>query len=95
MPNRRGGFEQWRRFIRRHGGFEPGVRFANVLMEVARKERRQRQFGKHDQLHAALVRPLHQPDHARDGDRSRFGLLDRPKLGGGDGNDAGQQHLLS
>jgi hypothetical protein len=40
------------------------------------------------------VRPFQQPNHPSDGDRSWFGLLDRPKLSGGQGDDAGQGFLL-
>ena len=80
--------EQRRGFVRRHRRFEPAVRLGDVLVVVAREERGQRQFGEHHQFDAALMRVLHQPDHALDGDRAGLGLLDRPELRGGDGDDA-------
>ena len=81
--------EQRRGFVRRHGGFEPEIGLGDVLMIMARKERGQRQFGEHHQLHPAFMRPLHQPHHALHRDGARFRLLDRPELSGGDGKDAG------
>ena len=42
------------------------------------EERRKRQFGEHDQLHATLVRPLHQPDHAIYRHPAPLGFVNRP-----------------
>ena len=80
--------EQRRRLVAGQRLLEPLVRLGPVGVPVAREERRQRELGEDDQLDAPRMRPLHQPHHARDRDRSRLRALDRPELGGGDGEDA-------
>ncbi|MNT60614.1 hypothetical protein D3C72_1982060 [compost metagenome] len=53
-------------------------------MIPAREERGQREFGKHDNLGAALVRAFKQAHHAADGDISALVFLNRSKLGSRD-----------
>ena len=85
----RGG-EQRRRFVGRHRRFEPAIGIGDVVVVVPGEECRQRQFREHHQLDAALMGTLHQPDHPLHRDGSGFHLLDRSKLGGGNGNGARQ-----
>src|SRR4030095_13696618 len=61
--------------------------FLSVVVPM-RKERRQRAFGKHDEIAAMRRRPVEQHAHPGDGAGATFGARDRAELRGADGDDA-------
>ena len=70
-----------------HLALEIGVDLGLVLDPPVREERRQRAFGKDDEIAAVRLGLAHQRDHA--GDRLvRLSSRDRAELGGADGDDA-------
>ena len=83
-----GGIEQWGGFVGGHGRFEPMIRLGDIFLVMAWEERGQGKLWKHDQFDTAMMRALHQPDHAFHGDGTGFGPLDRTELGGRDGDGA-------
>src|SRR5207249_3426411 len=80
--------EERLRFRPGHLGLEEGVDLGLILHPPARKERRQRELGEHDQLRAARLRLVQQREQALDDVGATVGALDRPELCRGHDHDA-------
>jgi hypothetical protein len=80
--------EQHLRLRPRHRRLVEVVELGDVLDEPPGEERRQRQFGEHDEVAPPLVSLLEQREQPLDDVLARVGPLDRAELGGADGDDA-------
>jgi len=70
------------------------ISIGEAFLIPARKEGGQRQFGKHDNLRAALMRFFQQADHAPHSNIAAFGLLDRAQLRGSQNKGTGHALIL-
>jgi hypothetical protein len=77
--------EQRLRFFRGHVALEElRIDLALIIHPPARKERGERELGKHHELRSHGVRVAQQRRHSRNGNGAGVCLVERPELGGGD-----------
>ena len=89
------GREQRLGLVARHLGLEIAVELFRVVDDPAREEGGQRQFGKHHEGGAGVVRPVEHRDQPVDHLRARVRTLDRPHLCRSDGELSGHRLLPS